>query len=389
MTTALLRHRRRESIFYNPAGGETTGLLAMISGAATTYYHQDHLSVRLTTNASGSILTQEGTFPFGEAWYQSGATNKWVFTSYQRDSESGLDYALARYYDSRTGTFCSADPLAGSPDDPQSWNRYPYGRNDPIDVTDPSGKGWASWLLDIGLGVTVALLPEIAPSLFATTETTVTAGSIWGSTGMTIVESGQSSSYFFMNMTVTSTTNALAGLGPGAAIAIQAVPAPQRPTTPTPQARFTDCNNKYGTPNAKSNLNYQGYQDAAQAAHNARLPLNQVLSLWDNENSLQENWALNGSGDLGPMQVTPPAAADLNRLHQLPGGWNTNYVANLEAGARYFRALLHHYHEPLSSAAAAYKAGPNGNLDSDAAQQYQNRFNWKSADFQRHVHCMH
>jgi hypothetical protein len=34
--------------------------------------------------------------------------------------------------------FCSADPLAGEPDDPQSWNRYPYGRNDPIDKVDSS-----------------------------------------------------------------------------------------------------------------------------------------------------------------------------------------------------------------------------------------------------------
>ncbi|HWG20705.1 MAG TPA: RHS repeat-associated core domain-containing protein, partial [Terracidiphilus sp.] len=148
---------------YNPAGGATTGLLAMISGAATTYYHQDHLSVRLTTNSSGSILTQEGTFPFGEAWYQSGATNEWVFTSYQRDSESGLDYALARYYDSRTGTFCSADPLAGDPSDPQSWNRYPYGRNDPVDVTDPSGK---SWLTNFFQGLAVATGGPVAAALF-------------------------------------------------------------------------------------------------------------------------------------------------------------------------------------------------------------------------------
>ena len=131
---------------YNGAAGDATGLLAMISGGATTYYHQDHLSVRLTTDGSGNILTQEGHFPFGEQWYQSGSGNKWVFTSYQRDSESGLDYALARYYDSRTGTFCSADPLAGSPDDPQSWNRYPYGRTDPIGNVDPSGKSFGSFL---------------------------------------------------------------------------------------------------------------------------------------------------------------------------------------------------------------------------------------------------
>jgi len=75
------------------------------------------------------------------------------------------------------------------------------------------------------------------------------------------------------------------------------------------------------------------------------------------------------------------------RLNQ--SGWNTNYVANLEAGARYFRMMLHQYQMPLSQAAAAYKAGPNGDLDSDAAKKYQGRFNTKSATLQKLVHCMH
>ena len=55
---------------YNGAG-DTSRLLAMFSGGATTYYHQDHLSVRLTTDENGNIVTQEGHFLFGEAWYRS------------------------------------------------------------------------------------------------------------------------------------------------------------------------------------------------------------------------------------------------------------------------------------------------------------------------------
>jgi RHS repeat-associated protein len=82
------------------------------------------LSDQLTADEA-SVGPSAG-LPFGEQWYETGPTNKWVFTSYDRDSESGLDYVLARYYDSRTGTVCSADPLAGSPSDPQSWNRYPF-----------------------------------------------------------------------------------------------------------------------------------------------------------------------------------------------------------------------------------------------------------------------
>ena len=140
---------------YNPAGGATTGLLAMISGGATTYYHQDHLSVRFTTNASGSVVTQEGTFPFGELWYMTGPSNKWFFTSYDQDSESGLDYAVARYYDSRTGTFLEADPVAGDPSDPQTWDRYVYVRDNPIMITDPSGESFWSDLVGVLLDISV------------------------------------------------------------------------------------------------------------------------------------------------------------------------------------------------------------------------------------------
>lgn len=238
---------------YNPAGGETTGLLAMIPKyGAMIYYHQDHLSMRLTTYGSGSssgrIATDEGHYPFGEPWYQTGATNNWVFTRYDRDSESGFDYALARYYDSRTGTFCSADPLAGSPSDPQSWNRYPYGRNDPIDMTDPSGKSWwSSLLMDVGVAAAAYFAPAIAPSFFGTTTTTTaaaTTGSMWGGTSMTIVETGQSSSAFFMSMTVTSSTVSGTGLALGAgAIAAGATP-PQMPkavTPTTPQSPKQNC----------------------------------------------------------------------------------------------------------------------------------------------------
>jgi RHS repeat-associated protein len=125
-------------------------LLTTISGNKTTYHHKDHLSVRLQTDGTsgsptyGQVISQQATFPYGESWYSTGTASpdKLVFTSYQRDSESGLDYALARFYESRLGRFCSADPVSGTPDDPQSWNRYAYVRNDPINKTDPTGKFW-------------------------------------------------------------------------------------------------------------------------------------------------------------------------------------------------------------------------------------------------------
>jgi RHS repeat-associated protein len=113
-------------------------LLARIDSSGTRYYHQDHLSNRFVTNSSGGVLEQLGTFPFGEQWYNA-SSDKLLFTTYERDSESGNDYAQARYNNSRTGRFNSPDPIAGSTSDPQSLNRYSYVRNMPVMLTDPAG----------------------------------------------------------------------------------------------------------------------------------------------------------------------------------------------------------------------------------------------------------
>jgi RHS repeat-associated protein len=113
----------------------------------------------------GQAIAQQGSYPYGESWYTtgSGAPDNFIFTSYERDQESGLDYAMARYYDSTVGRFCSADPLGGQPDDPQSWNRYAYVRNDPVNMTDPSGQGWLSFLIDF---LVEMFLPEVTPAIF-------------------------------------------------------------------------------------------------------------------------------------------------------------------------------------------------------------------------------
>jgi RHS repeat-associated protein len=88
-----------------------SALLAKIESGATTYYHQDQLSTRVLTDSNGNILGQRGHYPFGETWYESGTTTKLKFTSYERDSESTNDYAMARSYVNRFGRFPSPDAL--------------------------------------------------------------------------------------------------------------------------------------------------------------------------------------------------------------------------------------------------------------------------------------
>ena len=81
------------------------------------------------------------------------------FTLKERDSETGLDYFLARYYSSIQGRFTSPDEFSGGPDElyffvddasanptfytdlrnPQSLNKYQYVYNSPLRYEDPDG----------------------------------------------------------------------------------------------------------------------------------------------------------------------------------------------------------------------------------------------------------
>ena len=83
----------------------------------------------------------------------------------QRDAESGNDYALARSYASTQGRFLAPDPLEGVVGDPQSWNRYAYVENDPINLSDPSGQGF--WE-DLGFAIADIFIAIFAPEFLPT-----------------------------------------------------------------------------------------------------------------------------------------------------------------------------------------------------------------------------
>ncbi len=116
-----------------------SALLATIDGSGTKYHMSDHLSARLTTDTNGTVVGQQGHYPFGESWYLTNTTTKWQFTSYERDGESPNDYAILRTCVDRLGRFASPDRIAGVVKNLQSLNRYSYTRNDPVNLIDPLG----------------------------------------------------------------------------------------------------------------------------------------------------------------------------------------------------------------------------------------------------------
>jgi RHS repeat-associated protein len=56
------------------------------------------------------------------------------FTGYQKDEETGLDFAENRMYQNLHGRFTAIDPLlaSGKSRDPQTFNRYVYVLNNPL-----------------------------------------------------------------------------------------------------------------------------------------------------------------------------------------------------------------------------------------------------------------
>jgi len=112
---------------------------------------------RMLADTTGSLagISRHDYLPYGEeltAGYggrtiAQGYTGDCVrdkFVGYERDAETGLDYAEARYYGSAYGRFTSVDPAMGSARKsmPQSWNRYSYVLNRPLSLVDPTGEFW-------------------------------------------------------------------------------------------------------------------------------------------------------------------------------------------------------------------------------------------------------
>jgi RHS repeat-associated protein len=115
-----------------------------VSTGSIYYYFVDHLgSTRIMTDASGNVCFNVAYLPYGPENHITNTCNTtyttYKFAGYERDGETGLDYALARYYNSRLGRFMSGDPLAGDTSDPQTLNRYAYVSNNPVNLIDPSG----------------------------------------------------------------------------------------------------------------------------------------------------------------------------------------------------------------------------------------------------------
>jgi RHS repeat-associated protein len=134
-------------------GGTTTQ-----ATSGVRYLMSDHQgSTRVVMNESGAVVARHDYTAFGEEIAagtglrttlqgygnpNSSTTDntKKKYAGMERD-ESGLDHTGWRKYESVNGRWSSPDPFKGSisVSDPQSFNRYAYVQNDPVNAVDPDG----------------------------------------------------------------------------------------------------------------------------------------------------------------------------------------------------------------------------------------------------------
>ncbi|WP_426330122.1 RHS repeat-associated core domain-containing protein [Pedobacter sp. R-06] len=146
-------------VHYLSSGGQMTAVEQIVDSAgkrevSIVYLHLDHQgSITAMSNQNGKIGTVYSYSAFGQRLVQtfrqynrygqpisgSPEVEELGYTGHRHLDDFGLINAGGRYYDPEVGRFLSPDLFIEDPSSPQSFNRYSYVMNDPINRWDPEG----------------------------------------------------------------------------------------------------------------------------------------------------------------------------------------------------------------------------------------------------------
>ncbi|MDY3538318.1 hypothetical protein PG275_09925 [Riemerella anatipestifer] len=127
------------------------------------YYHPDHLgSSSYITDKDGNISQHTEYIAFGEILFDEHKVSRrmpYLFNGKELDSETGLYYYGARYYDPRVSLWLNVDPLVSEPNflsvlgeediiedngggifNPDNLSVYSYSHDNPVMLSDPDGR---------------------------------------------------------------------------------------------------------------------------------------------------------------------------------------------------------------------------------------------------------
>ena len=111
------------------------------SSEGRSFFHLDLLGS--TTNLTDGIGETRQSIHY-DAWGNERdrvgtSANKFTFTGHEKDDETGLIYAKARFYDPDIGRFLNQDKVLGAVANPPSIHRYSYVHSNPLMLIDPTG----------------------------------------------------------------------------------------------------------------------------------------------------------------------------------------------------------------------------------------------------------
>src|SRR5256712_4178042 len=114
-------------------------------GSAVSYLHEDHIgSIRFVSSSTGSQVFSSNYIPYGPQYGASGTPDELLFAGKIYDGSTGFYYFGGRFYDPTMGRVVTQDSSPGVREDPQSYDRYVYARDNPLKIVDPNGHDWWS-----------------------------------------------------------------------------------------------------------------------------------------------------------------------------------------------------------------------------------------------------
>ena len=174
-----------EMVYFYSVAGQKIGTFQFTVGPSSIWFVQESTEVwfgakLVSKNGLPAVADRLGSFgkyyPYGEDRGSGNPSNdQEKFATYTRDSSSGLDYAMNRYFNSVSGRFMTADQYKaseGDEGDPSVWNRYVYTSSDPLNYFDPAGSDEIAptsnyFLCEVGAGekveFTLCEVVSIAP----------------------------------------------------------------------------------------------------------------------------------------------------------------------------------------------------------------------------------
>jgi RHS repeat-associated protein len=100
-----------------------------------TYLHHDQLgSTRTITGSNGALVASATYDAYGTPTATTGTQSRLGYAGQYTDSETGLQYLRARYYEPATGQFLSIDPVL-----PLTRDAFGYASRRPLNMIDASG----------------------------------------------------------------------------------------------------------------------------------------------------------------------------------------------------------------------------------------------------------